>query len=348
MPIKNMDSLLEPISADAPSGADLEYDSAFLELERLAQVKPEQQMGDTIVPAQEPDWKAVASGALALLSRTKDMRVASRLTQALLYSEGLPGFADGLQVMRGFVEKFWDSFYPRLDPSDNDDPTFRVNVLMGLVDGSVFIDKIRVIPLVSARSFGRFSLRDIAIANGEQPPLPNVEPPKTSAIDGAFQECPVPELVATAEALRSSLASLAAIEAFVGDKVGVENGPNFSKLTAVLKTAEKILTAKLLQRGVGVEAAGEEAGAEGGAAGGTAGGGASISGEIKSREDVVRMLDKLCQYYERYEPSSPLPLLLKRSKRLVSASFFDIVRDLAPDGVSQIENLRGKEDNQGS
>jgi len=35
--------------------------------------------------------------------------------------------------------------------------------------------------------------------------------------------------------------------------------------------------------------------------------------------------------------------LLQRSKRLVSANFLDIVRDLAPDGLPQIENLRGKD-----
>jgi type VI secretion system protein ImpA len=60
------------------------------------------------------------------------------------------------------------------------------------------------------------------------------------------------------------------------------------------------------------------------------------------------VLDKICLYYERYEPSSPIPLLLQRSKRLVSANFMDIVRDLAPDGLSQVENLRGKDESDSS
>jgi type VI secretion system protein ImpA len=60
---------------------------------------------------------------------------------------------------------------------------------------------------------------------------------------------------------------------------------------------------------------------------------------------VVRLLDWICEYYERHEPSSPLPLLLARCKRLVSASFLDIVRDVAPGAVSQVDILRGK-DNQ--
>jgi type VI secretion system protein ImpA len=346
MPIQNIESLFEPVSADSPCGVDLEYDPAFLELDRLSQGKPEQQMGETIVPAQEPDWKEVASRALALLAKTKDLRIAARLTHALLNTEGLAGLADGLAVMRGLVEKLWDGFYPKLDPEDNNDPTFRVNILMGLCDGNAFIDRIRLIPIVSARSFGKFSLRDLAIASGELPPLPGVDPPSASAVDGAFTECPIPALQATAESLRSSMASLAAIEAFVGDKVGASNGPNFAKLTEVLRAADKILVARLTRRGVATEGAGDGAGD--GSGDGSPGGGPSLTGEINTREDVILALDKICLYYQRVEPSSPIPLLLQRSKRLVSANFMDIVRDLAPDGLAQIENLRGKDGTQSS
>jgi type VI secretion system protein ImpA len=348
MPLQNIESLLAPISADAPCGPDLEYDPAFLELDRLSQGKPEQQMGDTIVPAEEPDWKEVGNRALALLTKTKDIRIAIRLARALLNTEGLAGLADGLAVMRGLTETFWDGFYPILDPDDGNDPTFRVNILMGLCDGAMFIDRVRVVPLVSSRAFGRFSLRDMAIASGEIPPPAGVEPPKANAIDGAFTECPVPALQATADALRTSLASLAAIEAFVAEKVGASNGTNFAKLADVLRAAEKILAANLAKRGVAIEGSADGGGAEGGSGNGAGGGqsrGPSMSGEINSREDVLRVLDKIVSYYERAEPSSPIPLLIKRSKRLVSASFMDIVRDLASDGLSQVENLRGKDEN---
>jgi type VI secretion system protein ImpA len=138
----------------------------------------------------------------------------------------------------------------------------------------------------------------------------------------------------------------------VGEKVGAANGPNFSKLVDVLRAAEKIMSARLAQRGVGVESAaagesGDSAATDGGG-GGAPSVGSAISGDIRSREDVMRMLDKLCQYYERYEPSSPIPILLKRSKRLVSATFLDIVRDLAPDGLTQVEVLRGKDETESS
>jgi type VI secretion system protein ImpA len=65
--------------------------------------------------------------------------------------------------------------------------------------------------------------------------------------------------------------------------------------------------------------------------------------EIRSRDDVIRVLDKLCDYYAQYEPSSPLPLLLKRAKRLTSLSFMEIIQDLAPDAVAQAKSIGGTE-----
>jgi type VI secretion system protein ImpA len=348
MPLQNLESLLQPISADAPCGQDMEYDAAFLELDRVSQGKPEQQMGDTIVPAQEPDWKDVGNRAQALLGKTKDIRVAMKLARAQLQLEGFAGLTEGLAVLRGILEQFWDGFYPKLDPDDSNDPTFRVNILMGLCDGDAFVDRVRLIPLVSARSFGRFSLRDIAMSTGEIPPPEGVEAPKTAAIDGAFNEVAVPALQAIADAVRTALAHLGAIEAFVADKVGASSGTNFAKLADVLRTAEKLLSNRLARRGVAAEPS-SDPGAEGAeGTGGALGAGPSISGEVNSRQDVLRVLDKIIDYYERAEPSSPIPLLIRRSKRLVSASFMDIVRDIASDGLAQVENLRGKEDGSNS
>ena len=65
------------------------------------------------------------------------------------------------------------------------------------------------------------------------------------------------------------------------------------------------------------------------------------SGEINSREDVIRILDRACQYYERHEPASPVPLLLRRARGLVHKDFLEIMRDLAPGGVQDVEKIKG-------
>jgi type VI secretion system protein ImpA len=55
------------------------------------------------------------------------------------------------------------------------------------------------------------------------------------------------------------------------------------------------------------------------------------------------MLDKICQYYARSEPSSPVPYLLKRARRLAEKNFMEIIGDLNPEAVEQIAKVTGVE-----
>jgi len=58
---------------------------------------------------------------------------------------------------------------------------------------------------------------------------------------------------------------------------------------------------------------------------------------------VILRLDEICDYYQRVEPSSPLPILLKRARRLVGKSFADVLKDIAPGGLSELQALSGPE-----
>jgi type VI secretion system protein ImpA len=78
-----------------------------------------------------------------------------------------------------------------------------------------------------------------------------------------------------------------------------------------------------------------------------AGAGSSISGEVRSREDVVRVIDQICDFFRRAEPSSPVPLLLQRARRLVNLDFVELMNDLAPESLTQIRNIAGIRDDSG-
>ncbi|MDD1618155.1 MAG: hypothetical protein LUQ52_01280, partial [Methylococcaceae bacterium] len=62
---------------------------------------------------------------------------------------------------------------------------------------------------------------------------------------------------------------------------------------------------------------------------------------IQSRQDVISEIDEICKYFEHYEPSSPVPFLLQRAKKLLSMNFMEILQDLTPDAVSQAEKICG-------
>lgn len=336
MSVVDIEALLKGVSKKTPCGKDLEYDDAFGELERTAQSKSEQQFGDTVVDAEEPDWKEVKELALKLFSRTKDLRVATYLTRSLVHDEGFPGLAGGLGVICGLLEQYWKCVYPQLDAEDDNDPTFRINSLAPLSDKAAMISAVRVIPLVASRAVGRFSLRDIDIAEGTLSGATGDEgPADITVIDAAFLDCDLEDLQKTAEAVAQSITHSQTIEKIIVEHVGAEQAPDLANLQKELKQAQNILAERLSRRGVGVPA--EEDGEQG------EGAPVPTSGEIRSREDVVRMLDKACVYFNRHEPSSPVPLLLQRAKRLVSADFIEVMRELAPAGLTQAQQNAGVE-----
>jgi type VI secretion system protein ImpA len=68
------------------------------------------------------------------------------------------------------------------------------------------------------------------------------------------------------------------------------------------------------------------------------------SGAINTRNDVVTAIDRICEYYTAQEPSSPVPILLRRAQRLVSKSFEEILEDMLPESVAKAKVFSGKSD----
>jgi len=58
MSVIDVDSLVGEISAEAPAGADVEYDPEYFELEKMARGTPASEIGDAKKEAEEPEWKA--------------------------------------------------------------------------------------------------------------------------------------------------------------------------------------------------------------------------------------------------------------------------------------------------
>jgi type VI secretion system protein ImpA len=289
----------------------------------------------------------VSKDAQALLGRSKDLRVAIHLAKALLRTGGLEGFSEALAVLRGLIDGYWDSVHPRLDPDDDNDPTMRMNALASLVDGPT-VAAVRATPMVSSRALGKFSLRDVAVATGELPPPAGQEAVTMSTIDGAFDSIELEGLTATATAAKSALDDVNTIETLVTDKVGGSRAVNLSKLSQLLATAHKHLSAALSRRAAASGAEAEAAAAAETGAAAPAGGGparrSGMPGQVNTREDVVRALEQIISYYERHEPSHPLPIVMKRAKRMVQMSFLEIMKDVAPDAMPQAELLRGHSD----
>ncbi|AMB88206.1 type VI secretion protein ImpA [Pseudomonas agarici] len=335
--------LLAAVAANSPCGEDLEYDAQFLQLERDAQGKPERSMGDSVHLAEPPAWRAIEQSSVALLQRSKDLRITHFLAQSALALHGFAGLNQALSLINQLLQRHWAELYPLLDADDDNDPTVRVNALSGLAC-ETNIRLLRESVLTRSRAFGTVTLRAALNASG----LQGFSDESLSAdeLGGALRDTDARQLQAVRRTLSEACGNLEAIERFVCEQVGSAQGVDLSALRQPLKLALQVLGE--YAPGSADEPEPDNTGR--GAAppdhhpvGAHAAAVPRATGEIGNRDDVLRNLDCILAYYTRHEPSSPLPVLLNRAKNLVHADFAAIVRNLIPDGISQFETLRGPE-----
>lgn len=348
--------LLAPVADDAPCGPDLEYDADYGALARAAEGKPERQSGEATIAAEEPDWREVETLAEALLARSRDLRVLVHLAHARLHRAGLAAFAETLEGARALLAARWDTVHPQLDPDDDNDPIGRKNALAGLAHPRRVMRVLRHMPLTTTRG-ALFGWRDIALASGRLPAEEDGRRPALEAVRAAFTASDAPRVAGLRAAAQLAAAALAGITAVFDDRAGSGSGPDFDDLAKVLREialfigqyapppeAPAAVTSDDPTASVGgtdhMQVSGRQAIAPAAPAPARL---AEVS-EITNRADALRMLALATEYFRRAEPSSPLPLLLDRALRLADMAFLDILRDLAPDGLSQARNVAGVRD----
>ena len=341
--------LREPVSADAASGEDLRYGDRYIAMEAAAQRRSEQQFGETVYEATEPNWDDVATIAIELAEQTHDLRVGVSLSQALLRRHGILGFAVGLELLSDWVVEEWETVHPTLDPDDGDEAIERTNVLFGLCDEEKTLDGLKSVELASGRGLGECTLHDV-----RETQLCEREPNRECRyglheIHAIFIAEDRDVLCQTLEATARAERSLAKIADFVLKKTG--SRANFDSLLSIINEIASVVSEYMPEkRENGPKSVAElestdvtetdmvETASDSEAStrlNMTAGGGSETL-EFSNREDVVRILTAICRYYEKSEPSSPVPLFLRRTLKLVEMDFLDIVRTLTPDGLADI------------
>ena len=119
----DFEAILAPLAGEQPTGVDLRQDyapnSIYFRLRdarapaRDAERQAETEGGDEGLPTL---WRPVATMAIgALKSNSKDLEVATWLTEALVRTAGLRGLMAGASVIAGLVERYWDGLFPMPD-----------------------------------------------------------------------------------------------------------------------------------------------------------------------------------------------------------------------------------------
>lgn len=331
---------------ERPCGIDLEYDAAFIALQQAATGSREQQFGEAVIPAVTPDWPHVAALALELLARSIDLRIIALLALAWTEMDGLAGYAKGLTLAADVLDQHWEHAHPQLEVGGEFDPLPRLNAIAALTDRQALGRSARSAALLHWR-LGPLSLRDAAaILEGSLPAVAS-DVPATGASLQAELRAALSAAREDAMVVHQLLVAIERIDQQISVHLDASWVPDPSAVKSPLSVVYQAISEPALARVASAARGPESSSPQMMEPSASVKRGAdrhevsATSLSIRSREDVVLALEKACAYLERAEPGHPAPLLLRRVQRLMHMNFYEIVRDMAPTALPQIDVLAG-------
>ncbi len=331
----------QEISEESPSGLNHEDDSEFQNFFFEAEGIPEKYDGQNTSPAEPPEWRNIKKKALGYLKSTKDLKLVSVLVQSILNTEGLLKFEESLSGISSLIINQWSTLYPVLDEDDGD-PIRRLSSLGYLSDRPFIINILKTIPLAKSKRLGIICQKDIESANNFSSDDNDFEQ-AILQIKAIFKDCDQNEILSSSKAINNCIDHLNTInDTFItnsSSNYSVDFDALIKTLTQMQSTYEKYSNVEIQKEETSTQIS-DDSNMD------TTGEEKSNSHNFKntklsSRKDIEICLDEMCEYFAKYEPSSPVPLLLKRSKKLLHMNFIDIMKEIATDGLEQVNNLGG-------
>src|ERR1700676_2195907 len=322
------EGLLNPIPGDNPSGKTLRYEPVYDKIREARREEDVLPQGDWSREVKKADFPLVIKLATeALSTKSKDLQLAAWLTEAILFRDHIAGLREGLDLLRGFMETFWDTLYPEIDDGDLE---FRAGPL-GWV-GSKLDVAVRRLPLTKSK-LDYFKYQESRRIGYEADAAASEVKATERAAAIAEKKCTAEEfdeaVRVTGDAyyeklsanLVAALESLQLLETLSDEKFGRE-APSFANLRTALeevqdlvkqyhKPAEEVTeeTADALAE----EAVDESAAPT--ASGAPAAKKKSVTAEPADRDDAMQRLAVAANFLRHENPLNPISYLLLRAMR---------------------------------
>ncbi|WP_246641631.1 ImpA family type VI secretion system protein [Paraburkholderia edwinii] len=339
-----------PIEPDAPCGADLEYDPEFVVLSAHVAARMDAQYGDFVGVPEPVNWGDVERDCRRLMMRSKDVRLAVIFTRCRTRLAGQVGTAEGLSLLAAWLTTFASAIHPRPDVDEDPEAAgqIRVNALLALTDVDGLLADVRDIALTRS-SVAHLRVRDVERAFAQPRPSDALAPESViRQIEDLRAQNP--------DALMgfdSALANLQVIDAWGREYLGA----HFPDLAPLARLLGHIANAGTRLGGADIEAADMPA---------STAAETFLSPVAQDVEEVVesvmiartRVVDgemgavrtALCDrsaaldrirearvWFEQHEPSSPIPLLLRRAERLAGKRYIEVIRAIPVELIEQWE-----------
>ncbi len=345
----NDQQLLEwttPIAGTMPAGENLEYDPRMAELEEKMAGQPERTMGDSVIPAEPPDYRKIEKAAAALMQESRDLRIVVIWTISRLANAGVNGLLEGLKVIAALSEKMWDDVLPVPDDGDVQErisALTRLSPAPGSFDADRSVPRLLLeVPLTDSPQLGAYGLREV-----------NEAPEGSDAartIHAALRDTPEEKKTLLLHDLEESLNLLKQIrDVYAAHNQGT---PDFSILSDMLKQMQIFLT---VQSAVTAAPPQETVRTGADSAGTTIPEGSSVQAAPApqntpafpsagpdaqaGRAEMVQLMHQVSDWFRKNEPSSPVPYFLQRAIRSVGVSYIDLVADIDPSSMERVLNV---------
>lgn len=347
-PTIDVNALLNPIDGGNPCGELSRFDPVF---DDIRKARTEENRDAIQGGAVQADWPLViARTSDTLQKRAKDLMMAAYLTEALSEADGFAGFRDGLRVVTGLLEQFWEGVYPRIEEGDLER---RLAPLIWMTEGergSRLPNRLRELPIVPPLDGGRglslsFSKSIYAAPKGEGESDSLYEQRRSEAeqrakaFQGAVAAAPVTIFAALRADLEECLAEVARFKQVLNDRFGT-NGPSATPLREALEDCSSLVTRIFKEKGGSIEEgkAVEENGKKVDGPGQRV-----ITGPIRSREDALMRLTEVAAFFRQTEPHSPIPYLIQRAVGWGSLTLEQLLQELIKDSGTrdQVGDLLG-------
>lgn len=325
-------ALLAPVSEAAPAGEDLSYDPLFDQIrEARRSDDPALDQGEWQQDIKTADWrKVVRLCEQGLRERGKDLQLVVWYGEARTRLDGFAGAADGMRLLEGWLDRYWDSGYPALDPHDLDERISKVEWF-----AAQLAQALRMTPLTDPRHGGYGWLDWNTSREVENLALKDPDARKRALADGKLDgetfdksagQSGRPWFERLAAEIGQALACHQSLDqqslACYGDDF-----PSLAELWRALTNCRDVVE-RLMQQLFGTPAASKEpamipstpaamaapdtaAPAETGSAVAAA----VPRGPLQSRADAVRALRDVAHYFRQHEPHSPVAGLAERAAR---------------------------------